>query len=436
MHVVIIGAGLTGLTAARDLLKEGNTVTILEASDRIGGLASGYSLNGTSIEPAYHHLFKTDTDIIELTEELGIGKALEWHDSSIGLWYQNRMYPFMTPFDLLFRFSPLHLIQKIRLGLTVLYLQKKKNWRSLYSQTAAAWMKKMSGKKAYQVIWEPLLKGKFQEYSERVSMAWLWARLHIRANSKEKGDAVEQLGYYAGGFHRLIDALADDITGRGGKIVTNTAVSRILSDTSVRVETADGVIEADTIVATIPSRIFADCIEGQVDSQYTIQLKSIEYIGAMTMVFTSKQSLSGYYWMNINDVDSPFLVAIQHTNLIDKSEYGGLHVYYLGTYIPHDHPFFSMSDNEIEQIFFDQCRVVFPDFDLSAVQQKDIFRFRYAQHIVDTAYEERIPDYKTPLKNVYLANFSQIFPEDRGTNYAVREGRDIAKRILKEESQE
>jgi hypothetical protein len=72
---------------------------------------------------------------------------------------------------------------------------------------------------------------------------------------------------------------------------------------------------------------------------------------------------------------------------------------------------------------------VFPDFDAHKVREKHFFRFANAQHIVEGNYVKKIPGTKTPLANVYLSNFSQIYPEDRGTNYAVREGEKVAELI-------
>lgn len=433
MNITIIGAGLTGLTAAYELTKAGHTVTILETTDTIGGLAQGVPFEGTMLEPAYHHIFKTDTDIIGMTEELGIEDALRWNDSSIGLYFDEVLYPFMTPFDLL-KFKPLNLVQKIRLGLVVLWLQKTRRWERYAHIPAAEWMRKRCGKRAYEVVWKPLLQGKFHQYADQVSMAWLWARLHIRGNSKEKGDTTEQLGYYAGGFHTFVMALADAVKKQGGTIRLNTPVQSIQrTNNHVEVIVEGETLQSDRVIATTPSGVFAKLIDDTAATEkYKKQLTSIDYLGAVLVVFSSEQSLNPYYWVNVNDLNSPFLAFIEHTHLIDRAEYNGRHVYYLGTYVPHDNDLFSVSDNAVKERFFAQLKKMFPDFDTSHNHEERVFRFRYAQHVVDPDYEQKIPDYVTPVEGVYLANFSQIFPEDRGTNYAVREGRKIARMLLQQ----
>jgi len=202
--VAIIGAGYTGLVTAYRLAQSGKKVTVLEYSGMLGGLASGFTVEGAPLERAYHHLFKTDTDIIQMAAELGIGDALQWHDSSVSLYYDGVLYPFKGALDLV-RFKPLSLINRIRAGLVVLYLQQTKNWKKFQHVSAYDWMLRAAGKQVTEVIWEPLLKGKFDKYYDKVSMAWLWARIHVRAQSREAGG--EKLGYFDGGFQVFTDAL-------------------------------------------------------------------------------------------------------------------------------------------------------------------------------------------------------------------------------------
>lgn len=381
MNIAIIGGGLTGLVAAYRLsCKKGYKVTVFEKEKELGGLMSGFEINGTNLEKAYHHIFKTDKEIINLIKELGLQSKLKWHESSIGLYYDKKLYPFVTPMDLL-KFKPLGLIDKLKLGLVGIYLQKTKNYKKFIDKTAVDWMRKYCGEKNYKIIWEPLLRGKFHQYYDKISMAWLWARIHTRAGSDEC------LGYMDGGFEQIIEKLAEKVEIKVGQA----------QDLPLR--------NFDLIIDTTPS-------------------KNIDYLGAITVVFSSKQNLSKYYWHNINDLQSPFLAFIQHTNLVDKKNYKNEHIYYLGTYIPHDHKYFSIKDELIYKEFFDYLKKIFPNFDEKQITLKYIFRLKNAQHIVDTKY--KVENYKV-RDNLYRANFSQIFPEDRGMNFAVREGDKIVK---------
>lgn len=393
--IAIIGGGLTGLVAGYELSKKGCKVTIFEKENFLGGLASGFKINGTNLEKVYHHIFKTDKEIVDLIKELSLQKKLKWHESSIGLYYGKKLYPFVTPIDLL-RFKPLNLIDKFRTGLVALYLQKTKNWKRFEEITAYEWMKKYCGDKAFEIIWEPLLKGKFHDYYKKVSMAWLWARIHTRGNSKDK---VEMLGYLDGGFEVLIKKLEEKILKNSGEIKFNQNIKNLGFGKPNPYE---------KIIDTTPS-------------------KNIDYLGAVNIVFSSKQSLSKYYWHNINDLNSPFLAFIQHTNLVGKKNYKNEHIYYLGTYVPQDHKYFSADEKEIYKEFFKYLKKIFPKFEEKQITSKFIFKFKNAQHIVTKNY--KVESYRVK-DNLYKANFSQIYPEDRGMNFAVGEGRKITKQIL------
>jgi protoporphyrinogen oxidase len=270
-------------------------------------------------------------------------------------------------------------------------------------------------------------------------MAWLWARVHTRANSRQAGDFGEKLGYFSRGFHLFTQALVKEISSRGGTIITDVAVETIKRNPKnnvIEVETPKKKYSFDKVVATVPTHVFSKLIEGnpEVTPKYLKQLDSIDYLGAALLIFSSKQSLSKYYWHNINDLAAPFLVFIQHTNLIPAQRYNNYNIYYVGAYIPHKHIYFDMHEQDLKNVWYDYLREMFPDFDRAEIKDEHMFRLRNAQHIVDTNYESKIPAYTSPVAGVYLSNFSQIFPEDRGTNYAVREGKKLAAMLIEKEN--
>lgn len=429
--IVIIGGGYTGLVAAYRLAKAGYKVEVLERGPILGGLASDFTIEGGPLERAYHHLFKTDVHILNFAKEIGIGDKLEWHDSSVSIYYDNELHPFKGALDLI-KFKPLSLWSRFRTGLTVLYLQKSTNWQKLQKISAYDWMLKAAGRQSVEVIWEPLLKGKFDRYYKQVAMSWLWARLHIRAQSREKGG--EKLGYFRGGFQAFTDALVAKLEKLGVELRTEVSITALGNQKGKPVITfEDGSkIRYDACLATTPSHVFAKLISKDpgVSQGYLKKLNAIDYLGARLMVFSSSQDLSQYYWHNINDLKLPFLVFINHTKFIDKSRYNNQNVYYIATYLPVDHQLFNCTDQELENEWFKGLRQIFPDFNTQSIREKHFFRFANAQHIVDTRYTAKVPSHTTPLQNVFLANFSQIYPEDRGTNYAVRDGEKVAQMII------
>jgi protoporphyrinogen oxidase len=265
-------------------------------------------------------------------------------------------------------------------------------------------------------------------------MAWLWARIHIRANSREKGDSGEKLGYFNGGFDVFTEKLVQKLTELGVGLHAETQVGNLKQETSGVSLMIDGEQQTfDHILATVPSQVFPRLLADTESSKvavkdYTSQLQSIPYLGAALYIFSSDQDITPYYWHNINDVSKTFLVLINNTKLIDKSTYSGKYVYYIGAYLSQDHELMKCSEETLIATWQSALKEMLPEFDAAKISEEHIFRFANAQHIVMPGY--RPPAYQTPLSNVYLANFSQIFPEDRGTNYAVREGKKIARMII------
>ena len=423
--ILIIGGGLTGLTTALRLAADEKfSVTLVEKSDQLGGLAGGFPLQGTSLEKTYHHLFLTDTSILDLVKELGLQEKLMWCDSSVGIFRDGKIHAFKTPLDLL-RFAPCSFLGRLRTGFAALYLKHQKNWRGFTRQTAHAWMTRACGASAMASIWTPLLQGKFDQHFDKVSMAWFWARIHIRANSRAGGGG-EKLGYFRGGFNVITVALENELRRRGVTIQTAATVEKFADGERAAFISGEKV-PFDFCLFTGPSPALAKLLPAEAAlAGYAAQLRSIEYLGAACVIFTSDQSLGDFYWVNVNAPDAPFLVFIQHTNLVDKKTYGGKNVYYIGAYLPSDRKIYALPDEELTRQWFSYLPKMFPHFDPAQVGETHVFRFAAAQHIVDTAYEAKIPEYQTPLPGVWLANFSQIFPEDRGTNFAVREGEKIA----------
>jgi protoporphyrinogen oxidase len=287
-------------------------------------------------------------------------------------------------------------------------------------------MLRVSGSAATRVIWQPLLKGKFDGYYNQVSMAWLWARLHIRANSRDKKGDGEQLGYYRGGFARVTRALEREIRSRGAQIELDTTIESIDRNADGRpcFMVAGQSRAFDSVIFTGSTHAFARLLRptGPALEAYANQLRSIQYLGAICLVFASTQDLGDFYWLNINSPDAPFLVFINHTKLIPPDHYNGRHVYYIGSYQSHDSAPFQSPPEAIKDRWYAYLKKMHPGFERTAVVEEHVFKLRDAQHIVDTEYEAKVPPYKTPLPGIYLSNFAQIFPEDRGTNFAVLEG--------------
>jgi protoporphyrinogen oxidase len=440
MRVGIIGGGAAGLAAAYELTKRGHYAEVFEQASSLGGQASTFDVGGGRLERGYHHLFVSDVDMAGLIQDLGLGEKLAWLESQVGLYHDGKIWSFGTPMDLL-RFKPLSLFQRVRVGFWTFVLQKTKNWRKFEGITARDWVVAHMGRRAYEVIWEPLLRGKFGEYYDQVSMAWIWGKIYLRVASRGKGMQKERLGYPMGSFGEVLDTLGERIVEQGGDVHISAAVKRV----AVEDGAAAGLEMAlpgrepevrvyDAVIATTPSYIFTRLVPPLPDG-YREKLEAVRYLSAVLMVLVLNRPLSSKYWMNIADNSVPFVAVIEHTNWIDRSLYGGHHVVYLSNYPDRDSELYRKSAEELLEEFIPHLRKINPDFDPAWVLEYHHHRMDGAQPIIGVNYSERIPDHRTPFKNLYLANTTQIYPEDRGTNYSVRLGRRVARMVLEDAGQ-
>ena len=325
MKITIIGGGITGLSAAYYLSNEGFDVTVYESSYFFGGQASTIKVDGYNVERGYHHIFRNDYEIIDLINELGLDKSLEWHKSSVGMYADKSLYKFSTPIDLL-KYKPINLINRIKLGLLSLYLQKKKDWRPYESISANDWILKYAGKQIYNRVWGPLLRAKFGIYHKEIAMPWFWSKMKTRfASRNKKGEEI--LGYLRYSFEELINSLIYNIERNGGKVKLNHKVTSIghhngAVDSIEYIH--DGIkekINTDIVICTAPSYEIKKLIDFNLE--YKKKLSAAKYLGASVFILSLKKQFSPYYWMNIIDNEIPFLGLIEHTNLVSKDKYGG-----------------------------------------------------------------------------------------------------------------
>jgi protoporphyrinogen oxidase len=427
-QVTIVGGGFTGLAASYELLKKNITVTVLEAESEIGGLAAAFDVGGEKLDRFYHHWFTNDVEVMGLVDDLGLSNHVKVYPTNTGVYYAKNFFKLSTPWDLL-NFKPLNLLDRIRLGLLALRARQVKDWKMLEGKTAHEWLKELGGENVYRVVWQPLLKGKFGPYAEDVSAVWFWNKLKLRGGSRGKG-GEERLAYFNGGFVALAESLADKIRELGGRIELNTPVTNVqkLND-SWLVETAKGVFSSSRVVMTTALPLIADMIENWAPTQYLNDLRRIQYIGNVCLVLELDRSLSKTYWLNVNDPSFPFVGVIEHTNLERCETYGGRHIVYLSKYLPHTDRLYSMNADEFLDFALPFLKTMFPEFDRKWIQGHHLWRARWSQPIVEKYYSKLIPQWDGPSEGFHICSMAQIYPEDRGTNYAIREGRRIGKNI-------
>ena len=355
MRAVVIGAGVGGLAAAHDMAKQGHEVHLVEASPVLGGQVRTFEIGGGRIESFYHHLFRSDTVVAGLIDELGLGEDLEWIESRVGMLVGDRVFRFTGALDLL-RFTPVSLLTRLRLGLSALWLRRVADWERYEGQRAAEWITRAAGREGYERVWGPLLRAKFGDHAPDVAMPWFWSKIYLRFASREGGPlAKEQLGYLRGSFGRMVDALAAAITEHGGTIHAGRPVHRIVVEdgraTGVELEPAeDGgdpeLLPADIVLATVASPVLAR-LAPELGEEYRALLDGVDYQWATVLVLALDRPLSEIYWLTATDADCPFVVAVEQTNFRDPAEYGGKHIVYFSNYADPGDPVTQSEDNRI-----------------------------------------------------------------------------------------
>jgi protoporphyrinogen oxidase len=425
MKIAIIGAGFSGMAAAWDLRRAGHAVTIYEAADYIGGLASGFKEPGWdwSVEKFYHHWFASDKHMLGLIKELG------WEDKVIFprpltvMYHAGKFYPFDSIIKALL-FPGLGFgLNKIRFGLVGVFLRLTNNWKALEKFTVDEWLRKWAGKKVYEMMWEPLVIGKFGErYYKQVNMAWMWARLKARTT---------RLGTFEGGFQRFADLFAEKLREMGVEIRLQSPVMGIEREAgsgfvSVRSEQAE---RYDKVLVTQSPEVMSRLVPSLPES-YLLGLRSMKSMGAVVMTLALKHQLSeeGYYWFNLpKNAGYPFLALVEHTNYVGAEKFGGDHIVYMGDYLEPEHEFFRLSQEELLERFLPTLKKFNPKFEREWVRKVWLFRTAYAQPVPLVNHSKNIPAIQTPVEGVYFASMSQVYPWDRGTNFAVEIGRRAAR---------
>ena len=421
MKIAIIGAGYSGMVAAYDLKKAGHDITIFESAEYVGGLASGFKEPhwDWSVEKFYHHWFQSDSEMLGLIRELGLEDKVRFPRPLTVMLYKNKWYPFDSISKALL-FPGLGFgLNKIRFGFVGLFLRLTNNWRALEKVTADQWMLKYAGKQVYEQMWKPLLIGKFGPYYKDVNMAWMWARIHARTT---------RLGTFEGGFQKFADLFAEKLRGMGVDIRLKAQIKSIKRNQASGSLTVDGESFDKVLVTTSPNLMARLCPD--LPENYLKGLLDLKSMGAVVMTLALKHSISkdGYYWFNVpKDEGYPFLALVEHTNFVPKENFGGDHIVYAGDYLEMGHEYFSMSDDELLERFVPAFQKFNPEFSRDWVKKIWVHKTNYAQPVPLVNHSKNIPEIQTPIEGLYFASMSQVYPWDRGTNFAVEIGRKAAR---------
>ena len=433
LNTAIIGAGAAGLAAAWDLSRAGHRVVVYEAADSVGGLAAGFKDDGWdwTLEKFYHHWFASDRDILNLADEMGVRQSIIFPRPKTSYWIDGKpVRSEISPSALLL---PLSLPATLRMGLAGMVLKLSPWWQPFERVTADAWMRRWMGNEAYDKFFKPLLIGKFADNYDKVPMSFLWARIVKR---------TLKLGTYIGGFQAFLDELARQLRHGGVEIRLGCPVHAIAARDGAIALTIGGETRSyDQALSTTSPALLLRMAADLRNTPYGRQVAALKSIGGLCLVLALKQPLmpDDTYWLNLpadtadkSRAQFPFLALVEHTNYIPREHYGGDHIVYCGDYVPPDHAYFSLNEADLVDRFTPALRQINPAFRESWIRKWWLWRAPYAQPVPGLNHSRAIPDLRTPLPGLTWASMSQVYPWDRGTNYAVEIGRRAARLMLRE----
>lgn len=433
LRIGILGAGVAGLAAAWELARAGHHVECYEAAPQVGGLAAGFREPEWewSLEKFYHHWFTNDWDALRLIEEIGAGDRLRILRPKTSVWIDGASYRTeISPASLRLPLSPLALA---RMAVTVLYLKFTRNWQALEGVTADRWLRRWLGKEGYERLFRPLLIGKFADAFEQVNMAWFWARTVKRTT---------KLATFEGGFQAFNEALAAAIREKGVEIHLNAPIRALhFPEGQPTLETSRGFERFDRVLITGSPRLLLRLAPKLAETEYGAKLRSLRSMGAVCAIFSLRKQLmqDGTYWLSLparsaakERNEFPFLVLVEHTNFVDRAHFNGEHLVYCGDYIPSDHEYFRLDEEALLSRFRAALVKVNPNFRAAGVRRSWLFRAPFAQPVPTLNHSAQIPAIQTPLRHLYWVSMSQVYPWDRGTNYAIELARRAAALMLRE----
>lgn len=431
MHVLVIGGGVAGLTAAHELVRAGARVTLFEAATRLGGLASSFTVQeGLGLERYYHFICRPDRPYFEALRQLGIADRLRWVTTEMGLFHQGRLHTLGDPVSLL-TFPHLSPADKLRFAWTTMRAKLDRgDGLTLAGVAAQPWLIAGYGQRTYDMLFEPLLRLKFREHAGSISAAWMWARLHRLSRSRTVWQK-ERIGHLVGGTQTFVAALEKAVREAGGEIRLGTPVEQLVIEggrvVGVR---AQGTFEpCDQVLSTVPIPAALKLLP-RLDGPYFENLRSLAYIDVLVLVLRLKQRFSKYFWLNISDPSLDLAGIIEYTNLNPCPGLGGDAILYIPQYLPAGHPLWHLADEELLALHCRHLARLRPGFDPGWVRQSWVFRDRYAQPICQVGFPPHIPAMQTPIANLYITDSYQLHPDDRTVANSIVLGQRAARLML------
>jgi protoporphyrinogen oxidase len=427
----IVGGGLLGMTLAHRLARLGKEVTLFEAANHLGGLASAWRLGDVIWDRHYHVILLSDRYLRSLLSELGLADEVEWVETRTGFFTDGRLFSMSNTWEFL-RFPPLRLWDKFRLGATIFYASRIKDWRRLEKVPVADWLGRWSGRRTLERIWLPLLRAKLGENYRKASAAFIWAIIARMYVARRTGLKKEMFGYVRGGYARILDRFAQVLGGDNVRLCLEHRARSVRSTDGgeVEIEFENGRRESfDRVVLTQPAPLAARVCQELSETERS-KLNEVQYQGIVCASLLLRKPLAGFYVTNITESWVPFTAVIEMSALVDPSNFGGKALVYLPKYVAPDDPFFELSNEEVKERFLAALAKMYPHFDASDVLDFRVSRVRHVLAISTLNYSENLPPMATSLPGVFIVNSAHIVNGTLNANETIQLAERAVEQVL------
>jgi protoporphyrinogen oxidase len=427
----IVGGGMLGMTLAYRLAQQGQQVTLFEGAEELGGLASAWQLDDLTWDRHYHVTLLSDLTLRSLLQELNLEQDMEWVETKTGVYANGKLYSVSNAIEFL-QFPPLRLIDKLRLGLTILYGARIKNWKRLEKIPVATWLKRWSGDRTFQKFWLPLLRAKLGENYKIASASFIWSTIARLYAARRTGLKKELFGYLPGGYARILKRFGEVLMEAGVRVELGDRITQVQQTPSgpLSLHFQSGkVVTFDRVVLTTAAPIAAQLCPQLCESE-TKLLKGIQYQGILCASVLLKQPLSGYYVTNITEDWVPFTGVIEMTTLVKSETFGGRSLIYLPKYLPSTDPALERSDTALQTEFIEALERMYPHFQASDVLSFQVSRVKYVVAVPTLNYSQTLPPMQTSISGLHIINSAHILNGTLNVNETVQLAEQSAAMLL------